>query len=264
MECSEPGAIRDEDLMAYFSGDQVHPAIAQHIASCQSCSSRLASYQQVERVLTGKLFRFDCPPNQMLGEYHLGMLSQHQASLVSNHLRICGFCNTEIAQLKSFLGADPLLVKRTPVARNNHAHVQDIRQAARRVREQAEAGARRIAAILVPQQPGLALQRNASQLAPAWPRRYNAEDISIAVQIERASNNTLQVLGIVSRNDTQPEALEGTPVQLISGTAAPYSQTIDDLGNFLFPSVVPATYTLELHFASGIVVIDQLPVFPSE
>jgi hypothetical protein len=266
MECSEPGAIRDEDLIAYLSGDQVHPAIAQHIASCQSCSSRLASYQQVDQALSGKLFRYDCPPSHMLGEYHLGMLAKPQMSLVANHLRVCAFCTAEVAQLKGFLAGDPFLVERTPAARNSHARIQDIKQATRRVREQTQAGVRRIAAILVPQQPGLAFQRNASQLAPVWPRRYNAEDVSIAVQVERISgnNNALQVLGIVTRKDTSLEALEGTPVQLISGTTTAYTQSIDDLGNFLFPVVTPATYTLELHFPSGIVVIDQLPAYPSE
>jgi hypothetical protein len=266
MECSEPGAIRDEDLIAYLAGDQVHPAVAQHIASCQSCSSRLASYQQVDHALANKLFRYDCPSSHMLGEYHLGMLAQSQVRLVTNHLRVCEFCTAELAQLKSFLADDPLLVERTPVSRNSHSRVQDIRQATRRVREQAQAGARRIAAILVPQQPGIAFQRNASQLAPVWPRRYHAEDVSIAVQVERVSgnNDALQVLGIVTRKDTSLEALEGTPVQLITGTTAAYSQSIDDLGNFLFSAVAPAIYTLELHFPTGIVVIDQLPMYPSE
>jgi hypothetical protein len=266
MECSEPGAIRDEDLIAYLSGDNVRPSVAQHIATCQSCSSRLASYQQVDHALANTLFRYDCPPSHMLGEYYLNVLSKAQSGLVKNHLRICEFCTAEVAQLSGFLAGDPRLVERAPVAHNSHSRSQEIKQATRLIREQASTGIRRIAAILVPQQSGLAFQRNASQLAALWPRRYNAEDVSIAVQVERSStnNDALQVLGIVSRKDTLLEALEGTPVHLISGTTTAYSLSIDDLGNFLFPSVSPATYTLELHFPSGIVVIDQLPVYPGE
>jgi len=60
--------------------------------------------------------------------------------------------------------------------------------------------------------------------------------------------------------------LQGTPVLLSaqdvgkSFAGTPYMQSIDELGNFIFSSIAPATYTLELQFPESIVVIDQLPV----
>ena len=60
------------------------------------------------------------------------------------------------------------------------------------------------------------------------------------------------------------EALQGTPVQLTSPSNTVYTQNIDELGNFIFSSITPATYTLELQFPEGVVVIDQLAVTSQE
>jgi hypothetical protein len=35
---------------------------------------------------------------------------------------------------------------------------------------------------------------------------------------------------------------------------------VDELGNFIFSSLVPATYNLELQAPDGIIVIEQIPV----
>ena len=80
MECSEPGAIRDEELLAYMDGAKVRPAVLAHLARCQYCSSQLAAYQRIDRKLTQRLYRWDCPTNQILGEYQLGLLSGEQAA----------------------------------------------------------------------------------------------------------------------------------------------------------------------------------------
>jgi hypothetical protein len=50
----------------------------------------------------------------------------------------------------------------------------------------------------------------------------------------------------------------------ISLPGAQYTQTIDELGNFVFSSIAPATYTLELQFLESIIVIDQVPVAPQD
>ena len=98
----------------------------------------------------------------------------------------------------------------------------------------------------------------------AWPRRYTAEDVNVSIQVERGTyKDTLQVIGFVARKGTTLEALNGVPVKLLAQT--PTSKTeeaepIDDLGNFVFPAVTPGTYTMEIHFVEGIVVIDQLPI----
>jgi hypothetical protein len=269
MECSEPGAIRDEELIAYVAGENVRPAVEQHIAHCQGCASQLADYRSLERKLISKLYRWDCPPNEILGEYQLGLLSNEQAVAVKNHLSICVLCAAEVAVLTNFLANDPMLIEPVtsvvaqPASLNHHHLVHEAKQAVEHIREQAQAGVRRIVATLIPPQVGLAYQRGEVALQEnLWPRRYSAEDVSISIQVERDPQHKglLQMIGLVKRQGMALEALQGLPAQLSAVTTTVYTQQIDDLGNFIFSSLTPASYTLELQLADSVVVIDQLPV----
>jgi hypothetical protein len=279
MECSEPGAIRDEELVAYLAGEKVRPAVVQHVTGCQHCSSQLATFRRIELKLISKLYRWDCPPNEILGEYQMRMLNSEQALAVKNHLRTCMLCATEVATLTGFLAHDPMLaepiavaqntVSVRPAATNNHRPVQNAKRTLDSLREQSLAGVRRIAATLLPQQPRLAYQRDTSSQTVLWPRRYSAEDVNISIQVERGPSrkDSLQLIGFVTRQGTTLEALQGTSVQLstVADTGKTvYTQNIDELGNFVFSSLIPATYTLELQLPEGIVVIDQLPITAEE
>ncbi len=275
MECTKPGAIRDEELLAYLAGENVRPFVVQHLAECQHCSSQMAAYQRVELALTSKLYRWDCPPSQVLGEYQLG-LSKELTAAVKNHLAMCVLCATEVVTLTEFLAHDPLLTERAPVPsvsvqtsspHNNHRSGQGTKGVLDRLGDRSRAGVRRIVATLLPPQPRFAYQREISQ-ATLWPRRYSAEDLSISIQVERGTSHrdTLQLIGLVTRKGEALGVLQGTPVLLsaqevgISFAGTQYMQSIDELGNFIFSSIAPATYTLELQFSESIVVIDQLPV----
>jgi anti-sigma factor RsiW len=275
MECSEPGAIRDEELVAYLAGERVRPAVVQHLAHCHRCSSQLATYRRMDLQLLSKLYRWDCPPNQLLGEYQMGLLDAEQVLAVKNHLRMCMLCAAEVASVAQFLANDPMLaepVSATPEAvlpavRNNHRSAQNARRTLQQLRERSLSGTRRIAAMLLPPQPRLAYQRAAQ--TSMWPRNYAAEDVNISVQVERSPNRKdgLQLIGFVTREGTPLEALQGTPVQLSAPSGpgeATFIQNIDELGNFVFPSLSPATYILELHLPEGVVVIEPLPITLSE
>jgi len=276
MECTKPGAIRDEELLAYLAGENVRPFVVQHLAECQHCSSQMAAYQRVELALTSKLYRWDCPPSQVLGEYQLELLSKELTAAVKNHLAMCVLCATEVATLTEFLAHDPLLTERAPVPsvsvqtsspHNNHRSGQGTKGVLDRLGDRSRAGVRRIVATLLPPQPRFAYQREISQ-ATLWPRRYSAEDLSISIQVERGTSHrdTLQLIGLVTRKGEALGVLQGTPVLLsaqdvgISFAGTQYMQSIDELGNFIFSSIAPATYTLELQFPESIVVIDQLPL----
>ena len=276
MECTKPGAIRDEELLAYLAGENVRPFVVQHLAECQHCSSQMAAYQRVELALTSKLYRWDCPPSQVLGEYQLGLLSKELTAAVKNHLAMCVLCATEVATLTEFLAHDPLLTERAPVPsvsvqtsspHNNHRSGQGTKGVLDRLGDRSRAGVRRIVATLLPPQPRFAYQREIAQ-ATLWPRRYSAEDLSISIQVERGTSHrdALQLIGLVTRKGEALGVLQGTPVLLSaqdvgkSFAGTQYMQSIDELGNFIFSSIAPATYTLELQFSESIVVIDQLPV----
>lgn len=265
MECSEPGTIRDEELLAYLAGESVRPVVQQHLLSCQHCSSRLADYRRIELALTSKLYRWDCPPNQVLGEYQLGLLSGDLAAAIKIHLNTCVLCAAEVATLTQFLADDPMLVECNsvqPSSLHNHSSApHEVKRLVTRMRDRSAIQVRRIVASLLPPQPRFAYQRNVAS-SEAWPRRYTAEDFSISIQVERATSRggSLQLIGFVTRKGATLEVLQGIPVILSSHSNIVYTQNIDELGNFIFSSITPATYTLELRLPESTIVIEQLPI----
>jgi hypothetical protein len=270
MECSEPGLIRDEELLAYLAGERVRPVVEQHLTRCPRCSAQLADFRRLELSLLSKLYRWDCPPNQVLGEYQLGMLDRETTLAVELHLRACVACSVELSTAREFLAGDPILVEQASSARllaadavrnNHHAQPQAIGAALNRLLDRASSSARRIIATLLPPQPRLAYQRNTAPTA-LWPRRYVAEDFNISLQVEREIGRTdsFQLIGFVTRKSTTLETLQGMPVLLSSQTGSVSAQSVDELGNFIFSSLVPATYNLELQAPDGIIVIEQIPV----
>jgi hypothetical protein len=264
MECSEPGTIRDEELLAYLAGEIVRPGVQQHLARCQGCSAKLADYRRVERSLTRKLYRWDCPPNQTLGEYQLGLLNNERATAIKLHVSSCVLCAVEIATLSQFLANDPLLVERVSVqtsSLSNHHVAQAAKPATGRLRDVSGAHIRRVIATYLPPQPRLAYQREVAS-TEIWPRSYSAEDFNISIQLDRGASrrDSLQLIGFVTRKGSSLESLQGIPVVLSSQTNAMYKQNIDELGNFVFSSISPATYMLEIQLPDSTIVIEQLPI----
>ena len=264
MECSEPGTIRDEELLAYLAGEIVRPDVQRHLSQCPRCSSQLATYRRMELSLASKLYRWDCPPNQVLGEYQLGLLSNEIATAVKMHLSSCVLCAAEMAMLEQFIANDPMLVERIsvqPSSLNNHHTPKEAKTLVDRLRDRSGAQVRRVIATMLPPQPRFAYQRDVAG-TEVWPRRYTAEDFSISIQIERGTSrrDSLQLIGFVTRKGATLEVLQGIPVVLSSQTNAVYKQNIDELGNFIFSSISPETYTLELQLPDSTIVIEQLPV----
>jgi hypothetical protein len=226
----------------------------------------------MERKLIRRLYRFDCPPSLLLGEYQLGLLDDPAAMQMKNHLSRCELCRAEVASLTGFMAQGPLPVELAPVEGWAPAVVYDRQpvQAARRVwermQDQAQESVRRVIAALLPQQPRAAYLRDASQQGAEWPRRYEGEDVNISLQLEQSSgrDGTLQLIGFVKRNGVPLEGLAGALVQLSSSPQTVYTQQIDDLGNFIFAALTPATYSLEVRFPDKVVAIEQLVIAAQE
>lgn len=272
MECSEPGLIRDEELLAYLAGERVRPVVEQHLARCPHCSTRLADYRHQELSLISKLYRWDCPPNQALGEFQLGLLDPATSLAVKFHLRTCVSCSVELNMLGEFLSNDPFLVERpaplfapAPMPNNHPMLPQEPGVLLNRLLDHTRAATERIIATLLPPAPRLAYQRNPAP-STLWPRRYTAEDFSISLQLERVTGRAdlFQLIGFITRKDTALDTLQGIPVLLSSETKAVSAENVDELGNFVFSSLVPATYTLELQSSDGIIVIEHITVDTQE
>ncbi|GCE12349.1 hypothetical protein [Tengunoibacter tsumagoiensis] len=277
MECREPGAIRDDELVAYFNGEPTRPAVFEHLAQCQACSSRLATYQRIELKLVNTLYRWDCPSSQLLGEYQLELLSPAQMITVRQHLAQCVLCSAEAASLSSFLSSDSLLEERSQrasarpsefslaaIVPTSHV-IHETQQMVKNWQEKVKTAARRIVAELMPLQPGLAGVRHIASKVEPWPRRYRTEKLQIFLQLKQGASQSasLQLLGLVTHQGTNLGSLEGVHVCLVpvgADTKALHQQAIDELGNFVFTDLSPAIYELELRFSQEVVVIEQLPI----
>jgi hypothetical protein len=264
MECSEPGTIRDEEILAFLAGERVRPGVQQHLANCHVCSAKLADYRRMDLSITRKLYRWDCPPNQVLGEYQLGLLKNESATAVKLHLNSCILCTAEMASLSQFLANDPMLVERVsvrPSSFNHHHSQQEAKRLVGHLREVSGSKIRRVIAAFQAPQPRFAYQREVAS-TEVWPRSYAAEDLSISIQLVRgvSRRDSLQLIGFVTRKGIGLDSLQGMPVVLSSQTNAVHKQTIDELGNFVFSSISPAIYTLELQLPESTIVIEHLPI----
>ncbi|HEY7416778.1 MAG TPA: hypothetical protein VH593_16450 [Ktedonobacteraceae bacterium] len=258
MECSEPGIIRDEELLAYLAGEEVRPAVVQHLAHCPYCSSQVAVYQHTEQILQKRLYRYDCPPSLVIGEYQLGLLDSPVAEQVASHLERCVLCAQELATLVTFLQEAPVLVEQVATSSNHH-HVE---YGQILLQQAVSSKVQRIIATLLPQSPRLVLVREAVQPASSWPRRYEAENVHIVLQLEEVPGQSpaFQLIGFVTLDNATLQVLQGIQVQLFSSSQVIYTQHIDDLGNFIFSPLSPSLYEMELHFPDRTVVIDQLEI----
>lgn len=279
MECSEPGAIRDEELMAFVEGDSVRLAVREHLAHCQQCSSRVMLYRRLERKLTSNLYRWDCPSNQVLGDYHLGLLDREQTASVRAHLNACVLCTAELTSLADFLAvdADPLLarwsVKKSLWPNQNGSaatlypavvpRANEHMSTAHLLREDTLGALHRVVAtLLLPEQSGLAFQRGASSVL--WPRSYVADGVTVSLQLEPdpKQRGTLQLIGLVMQSDADIAAQAGISAQLLTKDGVVQVQRIDELGNVIFSALPPATYVLEVLFPARTIVVEQIPVTP--
>lgn len=260
MECSEPGIICDKELLAYLAGEKVRPLVVQHVACCHHCSAQVATYRRMEHILRKRLYRCDCPSPHALGEYHLGLLDLSAAEQITTHLEHCVHCTRELATGEVFLRQPSCPIGQAP----EHVSLSHHRQAGNEqvpFSEVIQQRVRRIAALLLPQSPRFAM-RKASQHISSWPRRYEAENVRVVLQLAQVPGQSMafQLIGFVTCDDATLQSSQGVLVQLFSSSQLVYTQHIDDLGNFMFFPLYPSSYKMELCFPDKTVVIDQLEI----
>ncbi len=276
MQCSNPGAVSDEELLASLDNGTMPPEVRKHLMHCQRCTALIQQYGHMERQLFHTLYRWNCPPSLTLGEYELDLLPAEQARIVADHIQSCERCTEEVAMLTTFMATESqaqFVPAKQPLFYDARQHINEkVKQAAEVVgaylESGVESGRRVIKAVLAPSNPGLVMQRSTQQVN-AWPRSYVAQDLTISLHLEQDQKyrQEMQLIGLVMR-DGDVHALEGASVQLLQQTPDSAdqqvkvidAQTIDELGNFIFSSLVPALYTLEIHDGDVTVLIESLTV----
>lgn len=97
MNCTEPDLITETDLQAYADGEDL-PIVAAHLESCPACRERVVAYGQLVTGLQSLLWRQQCPPAEMLREYHADYLSTEQQRQIAAHVILCPYCAKELRE----------------------------------------------------------------------------------------------------------------------------------------------------------------------
>jgi hypothetical protein len=237
--CIDPQTVTPDSLLMYLDGEA--PAeVSQHVAACPACAAEAASLNRLQEQLGAALFRFDCPPSQVLGEYAIDLVTPEDRTSVAQHVVDCPRCTSELRSMREFLVADDLLLP----ARSGVA-----------------AGLRRIVASLFPPAPALAPAVALRGSASATAQTYRAGDLTLTLGPglqTRSGRGSL--MGLLVHDSGDPEEFAGSVARLLAPTGASIEAEIDELGNFAFDDLQPDTYRLELHVGDVVIEVEDVAV----
>jgi hypothetical protein len=227
MTCVSPPELDDRELLTYMDGEAATDVVA-HVERCPHCRERARRIARVQGRLTTQLYRIACPSTEDLGEYHLRVLPRDRAAAVARHLKECPHCTREVAQLRDYLGDLAPDLEFSSLERIRVLVAQLVRGG----RESGGAGA------LAPA-PAYAGLRGEEE----GPRIYRADETQIAIEIqddpEQRDHRIL--LGLLTGMD-----IHGLTAHLWQADQRIAGAAVDELGNFVIPSLAPGSYELIL------------------
>ena len=234
-QCSRPEPVPVEDLVAYAYGEAT-PEIVAHVATCPACREAAGEYTQLQRELGARLYRFDCPTPQTLGEYTLYFLSAEEQTRVAAHVGDCPLCAAELRTLRDFLASELAATVPSLMTRLK----------------------RTIATLVTPPAAAYAGVRGAGEAAA---QIYRAGDIVITIDPGAGARRArLPVTGLIWREGAAMEELAGSQVRLIAADGTAQTAQLGALGDFDWEAVAPGTYRLEAALADQLVVVEELRV----
>lgn len=261
MDCTNSLAPDDEELLRYsLDDDPLSEEAKMHLAQCQICQQRLASYQQTHSFLLSHLYRRQCPDGTQLSLYCAGLLPMDEQISIATHLLSCPPCTAEAAETRRFLAEVPAMP----------APVHSLPQTIRRI----------FAMLIPPVVPNVVRRDHVPTLPPpAWPRQYQAESINLSLHLSRDSKKEFVLLAMMTSSDptVSLDAYEGVDAELYSVESSSGEQSaserqqrpakvsvprtyVDDLGNIVFRAVPPGNYTLVVHLPGHDLVIEDVPI----
>ena len=233
-QCTRPEPVPVEDLVAYAYGEAT-PELVAHIETCPACREAAGEYTQLQRELGARLYRFDCPTPQTLGEYTLHLLAAEEQTRVAGHVRDCPLCAAELRTLRDFLASELAATVPSLMTRIK----------------------RTIATLVAPPAAAYAGVRGAG----AATRTYRAGAIVITVDPGAGARRArLPVTGLIWREGGAMEELAGSQVRLIAADGTAHTTQLGALGDFDWEAVAPGTYRLEAALADHLVVVEELRV----
>lgn len=233
------GVVSPEDTVAFVDGESP-PEVAEHIRACAVCSAEAREHDRIQRALRQKLYRFDCPSAQTVGDYQLNMLDTEQDVQVARHVLECQECTAELHSLRAYLASDPQLTTTTMDR------------------------VRRVVARLFTPTPGLA-PAGVRGVSHGHTLTYEAGDVAITVQPNAASSaGQASVIGMVLPMGADIAAFTGAEARLSAPDGTLHRRALDDFGSFTFDGIPIGVYTLEVELLDQVALIEGLLVGGSE
>ncbi len=238
MSCISSPQLSDSVLLAHGDG-LATPEVTDHVRQCPHCRQKATRLVRLQEQLTAHLFRVACPAPEEVGEFQAGLLSRDHRAEVAQHLGECPHCALEMEQLQAYLADLSPDLEISPLER---------------LKERAKVLVARLVTGGGVSQLPLALAPVGIRGDEAGPAVYRAEDVEVLIEVqedaERPDRKVLLglVTGLEDAGQVQIIVVEPTSADLVANTS------VDKLGNFIIPNLVPATYdlvlsgpTLEIH-----------------
>ncbi len=231
MACVSPPELNDRELLTCIEGE-ADPQMMAHLEQCLHCREKAHRLTRLQDRLTAQLYRITCPSPLELGEYHLGLLPRDQAAAVARHLAECPHCAREVAQLTDYLAE--LAPTMEP------GLLEQVKERVKVLVAHLVNGG--LAAGLLTQ-PTLTPAYAGIRGGEGEPFLYQADDVQIATEVqddaERPGRKVL--LGLVI--GMEPSGVKAHLWQAGQRVAV---VPVDELGNFVIPSLAPGSYELIL------------------
>ena len=223
MKCISMPPLDEEQLVRYVDG-QASDSVVAHLGQCAYCRERAGQLARFQKGLRRQLYRSLCPSPMELGEYRLGYLNAGAARTVQQHLAGCPHCRAEIGKFAKSSG--------------EWALQPDLLDPVRRLIAQLMSGG------TATQAPGV------PPLVPAFgglrgddeePLIYQAGDVQIVMEVQEDAEQpgSKILLGLVTGARQNAFSIQlDREGQVITVTS------IDEIGNFVIPHVIPGRYDL--------------------
>lgn len=227
MTCISLPEVPDRELLGYLD-DEADERIAAHLDKCPHCRQRIRHLARLQDRLTARLYRFNCPSPEELGEYQLGVLPRGQVAAVASHLADCLHCTREIAQLEEYLDELTPDLEFSTLERIQVLVAQFVGKGRGTTSLESMAPA-----------PAVVGLRGEEQ----GPQLYQAGDVQIVIEVqddaERQDRSVL--LGLVTGVDTHE-----LKVHLWQADQPVTTASVEDIGTFVIPNLAPGSYELML------------------